>query len=979
MQRKNEKEEKKLLNCICEVNIDGKMGLLSLYDDLPHFEYDLTIDNLKNSITTLKTLNQELKQRIKQLENENTHLKSVNMVLSKNITSLFKTASSEIQRKDKMIDDLRKSQAVSQSYRSKMFSSNNDYQIEKTEVYKLSESKKNTEQIQNTVEKTKELNPNNNNITTIAIKPNLDIPKTVYYKRLCRKLAQKNETTLSIKQMPQHIENTITTDKIISDKNEEVNYDENILKEMTTSIIHNESKDINSTLVICESDKTLSDSELDTTPIIQCDNKEKDKENVSEKSFFSKLKQPAKLKKKLIITPSTIGVQNKQPKIFKSAKKLNQINISPIKQCEINNSPEKQIIKSLNKDTQSLSIKNNINTPEYNPKADNKPLIIESPSQKNNQSTYNIDTLKCTNNIIESKNSNKSSESSFRNIPVETSPANKTITTSPINIDVEKVPIKNKTNVIKNDKNTQNKFNKVTQSSCILNKNQETKYDSKTDNKLHSTDKLHDQQLLTSEKNNQVQSINIEVEQFPIRRRKAVIEKDNNTLAQTNVRKHSNVTCVSPSNENKLNKSTENVKCLFMNNSKESSSPSKQKNNQSTCNLDTLKCTNNTTDSKHSNKSNKSSIKNTSVETSPNNTVIPSISVEVEQVPITRKTNVLKKDDTLNKFNKVAQSSCILNKTKYDSKSDNKLLSTDKLPNQKLFSYENKNPISSINIDVEQVSTIRKTKVLESDNSSLNRLNKFTQEFKDHKDKCDSKMSNKHISTDILCNEKLSTCENKNQIPSVNIEVEQFPIRRRKAVIEKDNNTLALTNVRKRSYVTCMSPSNKNEFEYVKCMSVNNNRESSSPSQQKNSRSTCNLDTYKCVNNVTESKLLNKSSESSLKNTPVETSPTNKTVKPSINIEVEQGFIFRQSNLRKVIMHSTSDDKQETKKGRRVQLITIQDHYSEPVPSFNGAKKTDIDVSNKSILTEKVVESSSRFFVPQVKRRRTMNFGSADS
>jgi len=46
MQYKNYKEEKKLLNCICEVNIDGKMALLSLYDDLPHFEYDLTIDNV---------------------------------------------------------------------------------------------------------------------------------------------------------------------------------------------------------------------------------------------------------------------------------------------------------------------------------------------------------------------------------------------------------------------------------------------------------------------------------------------------------------------------------------------------------------------------------------------------------------------------------------------------------------------------------------------------------------------------------------------------------------------------------------------------------------------------------------------------------------------------------------------------------------------------------------------------------------------
>jgi len=207
----------------------------------------------------LKTFNQELKQLIKQLENENTHFKSVNVVLSKNITSLYKTASSEIQRKDKIIDDLRKSQLFSRPSTSKMFSSINNYQTEKTEVNKLSENKKNTEQIKNTIEKTTVLNPNNNDaITTIIIKPNPDIPKTIYYKRMCQKLTQQNKTIESKKQMPQYKENTNTADKIINDKNEELNYDENILKEMTTSLIHNESKDINSTLVICESDITSS-------------------------------------------------------------------------------------------------------------------------------------------------------------------------------------------------------------------------------------------------------------------------------------------------------------------------------------------------------------------------------------------------------------------------------------------------------------------------------------------------------------------------------------------------------------------------------------------------------------------------------------------------------------------------------------------------------------------------------------------------
>ena len=247
----------------------------------------------------------------------------------------------------------------------------------------------------------------------------------------------------------------------------------------------------------------------------------------------------------------------------------------------------------------------------------------------------------------------------------------------------------------------------------------------------------------------------------------------------------------------------------------------------------------------------------------------------------------------------------------------------------------------------------------------------------------DPKTDNKLLETDILHNQQLFTSEKNNQIQSMNIEVEQFPIRRKKPVIEKDNNSLDLSNVRKRSCVTYISPSMNSEFnkstENVKYLSKNKDREPSSPFQQKTNQSKYNLDTIKYANNITESKHLNNSFESSSKNTSVVTNLTNKTEIPSINIEVEQGFIFRQSNARKVIMHSTSDDKQETKKVRRVQLITIKDHYSKPVPSFNGAKKTEIDVSKKSILIEKVVESSSHFYVPQVKRKRTMNFSSADS
>lgn len=42
----NDSKIKNLVNTIVEVEIDGKMGLVSLYDDLPHFEYDQTIDNV---------------------------------------------------------------------------------------------------------------------------------------------------------------------------------------------------------------------------------------------------------------------------------------------------------------------------------------------------------------------------------------------------------------------------------------------------------------------------------------------------------------------------------------------------------------------------------------------------------------------------------------------------------------------------------------------------------------------------------------------------------------------------------------------------------------------------------------------------------------------------------------------------------------------------------------------------------------------
>ncbi|XP_029342091.1 phosphatidylinositol 3-kinase 1-like [Acyrthosiphon pisum] len=625
------------------------------------------------------------------------------------------------------------------------------------------------------------------------IKSNIDIPKTIYYKRMCQKLAQQNDTIDSKKKMSQQIVNTNTGDKITQYKNEELNKDENTFKEMSTSLIHNESKDIiNSTLVICESDITPSDCELDTTPItVTC--------------------------------------------------------LSPSIDNEFNKSIENDKCLSVN------------NEREYS-----------SPSQqKTNQSKCNLDTLKCTNNITESRFLNNACRSSSKNISIETSPISKTVLSSINNIEVKQVPITRKTNAKQRDNNNLNKSDKAAHSSCI--KDYKKKYDSKTDDKQLSTDILHNQKLCTYDNKKQTSSVNIEVEQIPFIRKTKVLENDNNTL---------------------------------------------------------------------------------------------------------------------NRFKKVTRESCVKDyKKKYDSKTDNKQLSTDTLHNQKCCTYDNKKQTSSVDIEVEQLPFLRKTKVSENDNNTLNRFKKVTQEscVKDHKNKYGSKTDDKQLSIDILCNQKLSTCEkiNQNKVPSINIDVEQFPIKRRKTVKEKDNNSIALSNVRKPSYVTYTTSSIDNEFnkstENVKCLPVNNEREYSSPFQQKNNRSTCNLDTVKCKNSITESEQLNNSCINSSKNTSIETSPTNKTMIPSINIEVEQGSIFRHSNARKVIIRSTSDDKQETKNGRHVQLITIKDHYSKPMSSFNGAKKIEIDVSKKSFLIEKVVESSSHFYVPQAKKRRAMNFSSSDS
>lgn len=68
----------------------------------------ICILQLKNSNSKLLAKIVELKLVISKLEKENSKFKSNNTILSNNITSLYKTATSEIQRKDKIINELRK-------------------------------------------------------------------------------------------------------------------------------------------------------------------------------------------------------------------------------------------------------------------------------------------------------------------------------------------------------------------------------------------------------------------------------------------------------------------------------------------------------------------------------------------------------------------------------------------------------------------------------------------------------------------------------------------------------------------------------------------------------------------------------------------------------------------------------------------------------------------------------------------------------
>lgn len=571
---------------------------------------------------------------------------------------------------------------------SKMFYSGNSLPLKETQSNE-SKAKLDEEILNVGVKKSETLNENkDDNFSSIVIQPNHNIPKTIYYKRLCQKLVQQNES----KNILKHNENSTTTfsDKIPQSEKEELSND-NILKEMSSPSIHNISKDnLNSTLVICESDVTPSDCELDTTPVNPCENLKKGKENVLSESFFSDLKQPLKLKKKkLVIAPATIGV-NKTLNVVENSIKNKYLESKIL--SKKNELLEKQMAKPLNNTT-----------------------LIEEHS-----------TNRC--------------DSSGKQLP--------------------------------------------------------------------TTDKIYNQKPLNSENNNQVPLVNIEVEQIPFRRKTVKLEKKDSSPPLAEIKKSSNAPNIHPPVDYELNSSIKSIKYLPVKNDEKLSCLSKTKENK-------LKC----------------------------------------QLPINP----------------------IGNFTKSLSSNDNNLT----------LSPKNVEPLS--------VNTEKK------------------------------------LSNSLEPNHPL-----KPKLPNVDLDCNLI-----KFSPHNDND---------------ISTSIKND----KCLSVNKKKD--------------------LPTSLKELLPSNNSVKYSSKNKLVEPNSINNADMPSINIEVEQGSIFRRSNVRKVIMHSSSiDNKQDTKKGRRVQLITIKDHFSQPLPSFNGAKKIEIDVSKKSVHIEKVVESSSLFHVPQVKRRRTMNFSNADS
>lgn len=816
---------------------------------------------------------------------------------------------------------------------------------------------------------------NNDDVKNLVVQPNHDIPKTIYNRRLCRKLAQKNTYSENQNQIFKHTENinTVAINKITQDKNEEINNannnlkdesiqiennsdtvavntiiedkneetynDNNILKEITISLVHDDHKrNPDSTLIICEPDITLSDCELDTTQIIPCKSPNNGKKNVSSKSFFPKLRRPLKLKKKMVISPATIGVQSTLKRARSCTKNLNTSDdsLELVLDCVKSNSPKNKI-KSLNKDVQSTLFKDDFTKiptskqklfiPENYKKTqsinvEDQKIQIRKTNKivKNNNNTEPVKVKKSSNvtclgpsndkefnvsvNDIKCMSMNNEKQSSSP--PKQTHQSNLVLPCIDIkhnsSIDSKQISTVDIISEQKSSTSTNNSL--VIQSMKIVDLEDtkvkispqvacNPKYHSNIDNEeMLLTNTMSKQKSSTHKNTNQVPSLQIEVEQIPFRRKKIVIEKSNTTEISSDVRKCTSDACNNPSVD-KLNMVTKSVESFSTNNEKVSSSPSQQKQSQSNCILPRMdtKCHYKTDDKQISFAD-----------------LISKQKLSTSQIK--RKRSVIEKENNICTPIRLRKSAC---NSYFSSSNDNDVNMSTKYVK-----------CASMNNEKESSSPPK-----QKHSQSKNEPYKYI--------KCDS-TDDKRISTlDIISKQKSSTSENNSNIQSMKIEdLEDIKdkIIKQIEVVGKEYNNKISANVKNPQSVAGLSSSNDNEFNLLICSS---------------------------------------------KDTEIETFVAEKTGAPSISIEVEQGSIFKHSSARRVILHpSCYKKKEEVKKGRRVQLITIKDHYSKPLPSFNGAKKTEIDVSKKSIHTEKVVESSSCFYIPQIKRRRTMNFGNSD-
>uniref|UniRef100_A0A146LMX1 CASP8-associated protein 2 n=1 Tax=Lygus hesperus TaxID=30085 RepID=A0A146LMX1_LYGHE len=89
---------------VCEEELNDE---LDIYNDLPDFRYDETIDKLNATIAKLEAENNELHSMLTEMKKEKDILETKCSALITNITSLLKTAKLEIQRKERTINDLR--------------------------------------------------------------------------------------------------------------------------------------------------------------------------------------------------------------------------------------------------------------------------------------------------------------------------------------------------------------------------------------------------------------------------------------------------------------------------------------------------------------------------------------------------------------------------------------------------------------------------------------------------------------------------------------------------------------------------------------------------------------------------------------------------------------------------------------------------------------------------------------------------------